>query len=234
MLRLLRCAFVIALLAVLAPARAQDIRPWQLSKAQRIVQVGPYTMAIPSASAGTDITAGVNGVVAAMLIRSTTFPVWTSSIAVFPYPCKLDVKVHDDSNADTLSCSSVKITGLDQFDQAVVETVIPSGETASETVHVFASASRIEAAQCTPGGGSDNDVVRVSCSAEIGFPYRVTAKTNLIKLRLWDVSATTLYLFKPASLTIDMTNYSVETDDLTPTLGQGDVVTFYLLLDKKS
>lgn len=234
--RLTRILFFLTLALMTSAASAQQlgIKPYQFSKELRTHDF-ERMIPVPSLTAATDVTAGRDGVICAPTIDSDATPnCTTAELANIPHPCKLDVKVHDDSNADTLTCTSCTIAGSDQFGAVKTETFVPSAETVNETQNVYASLTAAGCSGCTDDAGDAGDVVRFSCSAEIGLPFKLDKTADVLTFCIWDVSASDYFCLPYSSLTIDMNNYSVETDNLTPTIGNGDVVYMRLLLGRKS
>jgi hypothetical protein len=183
------------------------------------------TMDVPSAAASTDITAGVDGVIFAVGVNTNATPARLyPAISALPYAAKLDVKLSDDANADTLVCTSVTIEGYNQFGERVDETLTTISETNVESQHCYEKVVRIAGVGCTSNSGDADDVLRVAASAELCLPYRIEHKDAILSLSIWDLSATELFHFRQDQLTVDLIESSVETDNLTPTLAAGDVV----------
>jgi hypothetical protein len=186
-----------------------------------------YVMDVPSTAAATDITAGVDGVICAPTINSNATPKCNgATIKAMPYPAKLDIKVHDDSNADTLVCTSVLIRCRNQFGEQEEHTVYPIAETVLETNFCCEQVTYVAGAGCTSNSGDASDVLRVSASAELCLPVNISSTSDVLQVSIWDTSASELFSFLPAALTIDTRASSVELDNLTPTLAAGDVVSY--------
>lgn len=182
-------------------------------------------MDVPSLTAATDVTVGADGVIFVATINGNATPTGNSAtIGSMPYAAKLDVKVHDDSNADTLVCTSVELRGFNQFGRDVDEFVYPNGENVIESKYVYERVTYIHGVGCTSNSADAGDVLRVSASAEIGLPYKIESVDAILAFTIWDLSATELFHFKPSQLTVDLAQSSVETDNLTPTLAAGDIV----------
>lgn len=215
MRRFLFSTFVVALF--FSSATAFAVRPLTPGESRTIA--GTLHFKLASAS---EITVGQNGVVAAIPIDGAAngHSVWTSSIAALPYACKPVVQVLDDASADTLSCTTINLTGKDQFGLARTETLHPSGETATEATKVFESFSRIEAIGCTSNSGDVADVVRVKCGTEIGLPIM----TNKVLQLCLQVDTNNARCYKTSQLTIDSGKFSVELSGLTPSIAAGDTV----------
>jgi hypothetical protein len=241
--KILQAVSLLALLCFSADAFAQDsipspsVRPGFKGSVSRELATFTRTvvMDVPSLTAATDVTPGVDGVLTATTVNNNATPERYGASQIFPppYPCKLDVKVHDDSSGDTLVCASVTLKGIDQFGKANNEVLYPSGETTIESKKVYARLDSVVGAGCTANAGDDGDVLRVACSAEIGIPMKITNAKSIMSFAIWDASASELFNFKPSDLTIDLQAMSIETDNLTPTIAPGDIVFFTGVADGK-
>jgi hypothetical protein len=176
--------------------------------------------------AATDVREGQNGVVVAVGVASVTATTATE-YGTPPYPCKLDVALIDiSSNSSALTCASARIIGKNQFGDTVTETVLLVTETPQETVNVYESVSSVSAATCA--NGADSDVLRLTCSNEIGLPYHLSAETQLLSVCLFDVSTTDTFCPTAAQFATDLGKDSIEFDGITmtpityPTIAQGD------------
>lgn len=133
-----------------------------------------------------DVTAGSDGVilVAPLASGATQYNhvTQTSSIAAFPFPCKVQYKIADATpNAGFMSCSSATLIGFDQFGNALSESLTGTSsisETAKNTVNVFESISRVAVTGCNAGGdgailATSADLVQLSCSLNVGLQFDI-------------------------------------------------------------
>ena len=178
---------IIAILICVPLIASALIAPKHLGKALRTSTfwIPSFQLAVVTANNSTDTTQDTNGVIAAIGLHDGTRPiigpVWTSSIAALPYPSKLRVMLKDGSNDSTLTCATVTIVGKDQFGVQKTDTLSTLTESVQTGARVLESVSRITAATCAGGEGTD-DTIQVSTSAWVGLPQKIRTACDLISV----------------------------------------------------
>lgn len=146
-----------------------------------MLAVGPIYVTSDS-----DLTAGQDGVIMVAPLGATAYNhvTQTSSIAAFPFPCKVNYKIVDGgSNSGFLSCSSLTLVGFNQFGVPVSEALtgtssVSEASTAKTTTNVFESLSSVAATGCNSGGDgaitvSSSDILQLSCSLQVGLQFDI-------------------------------------------------------------
>lgn len=142
---------------------------------------------IPVAS-GSDVTAGVNGVVwASTATTSADFDIAEASIGTFPHPAKLFVDLIDGSANDTLTLASIVFHGIDQFGNNIQETLTSVTETGATTTKVFSKVTRIVATTWADQTDA-TDYIQVTMSAKLGLTVHINSYVDVESACLVDAS----------------------------------------------
>jgi len=135
---------------------------------------------------------GLDGVVFVKTVNGDTTPNSTADSATAPstfsWPGKLDVILVDSVTDDTLVCTSVILTGTDQFGKTIKETVSSISETKTTTTNVFATVTAVDSTACTGTTGEAGDVLVVRQSLELGLTVKVKATADIESACISDLS----------------------------------------------
>lgn len=157
-----------------------------------------YTLYTPDVASNntTDVTPGISGVVGVIAFGSGSNKTLTqsSTLSALPYPCKLMVYVKDDDTNSALTCTGdIVLCGNNQFGVPVdrtdgcesISTDLVEG-TAVKSERVFDSLASISVTACsgaTDGAtGGDGDKLIVSCSPDVGLPYKIKSAGAVLRV----------------------------------------------------
>lgn len=133
---------------------------------------------------GTDVTVGIDGIVgkADLFAGTTTTAAPSFTLGALPYPAKLNVAAHDGgAGTGAITCTSVTLSGYDQFGNAISETVSTITESASRTTKVYESVSSAVGAGCAlASGGDSSDDLWIYVSSHVGLPYDIRSEAAII------------------------------------------------------
>lgn len=138
-----------------------------------VVNISGYSP--PGATAST-VDAGSNGVVALrpMLQADSgtgdTQPVFTAAqIKPPPYAARLEIRINDLGDADTVQCAGFIVQGYDQFGNSVTETTgIVGSDGGTLTKYAYEAVSSIKPVGCyADSNGQDNIAVRTSAHVAV-------------------------------------------------------------------
>lgn len=129
----------------------------------------------------------------------------TSTVGGLLYASSLLYGLTDANADDTLTCSSISISGYDQFGEVVVFTDTTVAETAEETPFVFSKVFRIAVSGCV-GATDAGDVVHVRQGARIGLGRILRSWRDVESMCIRDASASnqTLCAFASDGSTADL------------------------------
>jgi len=136
---------------------------------------------------------GTDGVVFRTTTNSVAAPTSAAGSATAPstfsWPAKLNVVLVDGGTATTnlLTCTSVVITGKNQFGVFVSETVSTITETAQATTAVFGVVDSVLGAGCAEGA-DDADVLVIRQSLELGLPVKIARASDIESACIADLS----------------------------------------------
>lgn len=150
-----------------------------------------------------------------------------------PYPCKLNIVAvdhHDAGVAATISCTgNVILHGRDQFGFQHTETITTdlaesadANITSITTGNVYEELLYFSTSTCSNFEAAD--YVQISCSDQVGIPWRGAA-TNLKNVCIYDVSATTSYCRATSGVNFDTDDYSISSGDAGFVPVSGDILT---------
>lgn len=161
------------------------------------MRVASYTFPLYAIPDTTEVVVDVDGVLAAPTIWSGSAAQDVSQtdgvqIGTLPWPSKLSIVLIDGGSASgALTCTSITITGVDQFGRTNRETVSTITETAQKTERVYEQVSSYSTSGCAiASGGDTSDVIRISNSSSVGLPRKLRTYADIVALCLRDDSVT--------------------------------------------
>jgi len=187
--------FLLALLLTLAPSVAlAQIGTSQLGNELRTHDklILGYALADGTASA----TAGTRGVVAVGAIGAGTSITITTGIFPPPYAARLVVRMHDAANAGAVTCSSVVISGRNQFGINVSEKTT-ADEDGVTTKHAYERVDRIVASGCA--GTAANDRLHVYAGPYVAVDRVLQSNADIVVVCQRDPNAAEFALCVPGS-----------------------------------
>ena len=189
-------------------------------------QTVTYAITVPSA---TEVTEGTNGVISAITIwdgAAATSPT-DSTVAVMPYPGKVGVKLIDGGAASgALTCTSVVITGKDQYGNSISDTISTITETSQNSAKVFSEISSVASSGCAiASSGDTSDILRVAIDQVVGLPFDIRTYDNVLSICVYDSSATDTICMAKSSMSAatDVTYDAVDISGIF-TAAQADFV----------
>lgn len=176
---------------------------------------------------GTDVTVGIGGVIGtktASGAASIDMDSGGTELSSLPYPAKLKLIMHDASANGTVVCTSVVVTGTDQFGLPVKETS-SANEAGVTTTTVWGTVTDVAATGCS--GGATGDLLQVVLDDEIGLGVKIARATDIESVCMDDADAEIQCIaqddgtaYDIASL-VDLTDYSFDLLSATAVFGTG-------------
>lgn len=146
---------------------------------------------------GNHLTSGTilkNGLlVRATLDSNLNHITWTSSIAAFPYPAKVNLYIADQ-NTTTIArfCTSTTIVGRDQFGFPRTETFTGTSsisEFVRKSTYAYEALTSVSATGCSQGTTDADDYFVVTLSGSVGLPVKITTTNAILSICFRDNSA---------------------------------------------
>jgi len=119
-----------------------------------------------------DATVSQNGILVRASLNGKSGVTWTSSVGSWMQANRLLVWLKDGNADDTLTCASATLTGVDQLNRPITETIAPVTETAQLTYKAFSRVISTRFNLCLDGDSSDYAIVRAD-SRHVALPSRI-------------------------------------------------------------
>lgn len=132
---------------------------------------------------------GTAGVLATQALNSGPASYTLTTFNVMPYMARVGVALNDVNANDTLTCTSVQITGRDQFGQVRQETLSTITETVRYSTYVYSTLTSVVATTCSDSTDA-TDTLMLFASQYAGVGANIKRTRDVESLCMYDSSAT--------------------------------------------